>query len=150
MSKPQKPFGQRPSKGSFGKKPSKGNFGKKKSVKKVNRFRELVPNKKQQQETEEYIKDMEYLQWLQEQHYGCFVCGEQGKIEWHHVKRDSTDKKNHKRLIPLCGEEHHRLGELSPHGGPVLFRKTFRIEFQNDYADSIYQAYLEATNADHI
>jgi len=86
--------------------------------------------------------DGEYLTWLHYQQYPCFVCGKQNGIEWHHVKRDSTDKKDHKRLIPLCGNEHHRNGKLSPHGNPSLWRETFSMDLQNGYADSIYQDYL--------
>lgn len=86
--------------------------------------------------------DKRYLKWLQTTTYACLVCGKHNAIEWHHVKRDSTDKKNHKRLIPLCGIEHHRLGiKLSAHGTPKKFRDTFSIEFQNTYADEIYQEF---------
>jgi len=94
--------------------------------------------------TKPTAKDKLYLQWLQERDTTCFVCGKQNGIEWHHVKRDSTDKKNHKRLIPLCGVEHHRLGDLSPHGNPKKWRETFSMDFQNEYADEIYEEFLNA------
>jgi len=94
-------------------------------------------------DVKDYIDDMEYLQWLQDQPYKCFACGKQNGIEWHHVKLNSVDKKNHKRLIPLCGVEHHRLGELSPHGNPRKWREKFSMKIQNDFADKIYQEYLE-------
>lgn len=88
--------------------------------------------------------DKKYLEYLKNTSYACFVCGKHNGIEWHHVKRDSTDKKNHKRLIPLCGVEHHRLGNvLSAHGTPKKFRATFSMEFQNSYADEIYEEYIK-------
>jgi len=87
--------------------------------------------------------DKDYLEWLQNQNYVCFVCGKQNGIEWHHVKEYSTDKKNHKRLIPLCGIDHHRLGDLSPHGNPKRWRETFDMVLQNDFADEIYDEYID-------
>jgi len=90
------------------------------------------------------MNDKKYLSWLQTTSYACFACGGDNGIEWHHVKRDSTDKKNHTRLIPLCGVECHRLGTvLSAHGTPKKFRETFSMEFQNEYADRIYSEYKE-------
>jgi len=115
----------------------------KKRKKQKNRFREIVPSKTEQARTEEYIADMQYLQWLQERDTKCFVCGKQNGIEWHHVKEYSTDKKNHKRLIPLCGVEHHRLGDLSPHGNPKRWRETFTMQQQNEFADEFYKEYKE-------
>jgi len=88
--------------------------------------------------------DRKYLRYLQSLDVVCFVCGEQNGIEWHHVKRDSTDKKDHTRLIPLCGVEHHRLGaELSAHRTPVKFRETYPVEVQMEYAAKIYENYLK-------
>lgn len=87
-------------------------------------------------------EELDYLHWLQLQNYPCFVCGCHNGIEWHHVKLYSSDKKNHKRLIPLCGEEHHRLGKLSPHGSPKLWRETFSLDVQNVAAEKIYDDYV--------
>ena len=105
-----------------------------------------VPQKKARLRDDTPVKltkdDKEYLEWVQNQSYTCFVCGCQNGIEWHHVKRDSTDKKNHKRLIPLCGAEHHRLGDLSPHGNPKKWRDTYTMDEQNDFADHIYKQYV--------
>jgi len=86
--------------------------------------------------------DRDYLSWLQNSSYACMVCGGFVGIEWHHVKRDSTDKKDHTRLIPLCGVECHRLGtELSAHGTPRKFRAVYPIEIQRKYAAEIYGDY---------
>lgn len=87
-------------------------------------------------------EEQQYLDWLQNQSYGCFVCGKQNGIEWHHVKKSSTDKKNHVRLIPLCRIEHHRLGKLSPHGGPKLWKETYTYEEQLMFAAGIHLRYL--------
>jgi len=60
------------------------------------------------------------------------------------LKLNSSDKKNHKRLIPLCGVEHHRLGQtLSAHGTPKKWRETFSMEMQNEFADKIYKEYKD-------
>jgi len=87
-------------------------------------------------------EDKKYLEYLKETNYGCFVCGKTDSIEWHHVKLYSSDKKDHKRLIPLCGEEHHRTGkELSPHGTPTKWRETYSMKVQNAFADEVYKKY---------
>ena len=89
-------------------------------------------------------EDKEYLSYLQTLENNCFACGQRNKIEWHHVKQYSTDKKNHNRLIPLCGEECHRNGQtLSAHGTPKKFRESFPIEKQESYADRIYTKYRQ-------
>jgi 5-methylcytosine-specific restriction endonuclease McrA len=91
-------------------------------------------------------EEREYLLWLQtREHTVCFVCGKRNlsdDIEWHHVKERSSDKKNHFRLIPLCGSKHHRHGELSPHANPSRWRETFSMELQLKYAAGIYEEYL--------
>lgn len=88
-------------------------------------------------------EDKLYLNWLHEQNYGCFVCGGHNGIEWHHVKLHSSDKKDHTKLIPLCGVEHHRLGQtLSAHGTPKKWREAYSMEKQNEVADKIYADYL--------
>jgi len=107
------------------------NFGKKRSCLKKRSVKNQI-NK----------DEKDYLDWLQNQYYGCFVCGQQNGIEWHHVKKFSSDKKNHFRLIPLCGVEHHRLGKLSPHGSPKFWRETYTYEEQLLYAASIHLNYL--------
>lgn len=86
--------------------------------------------------------EKEYLNWLQEQNHNCFVCGISNNIEMHHVKLKSTDKKNHKRLIPLC-INHHKGSTLSPHGNPSLFRSVYSIDRQNKDADELYNTFLE-------
>ena len=87
--------------------------------------------------------EREYLNWLQQQNHNCFVCGISSNIEMHHVKLKSTDKKNHKRLIPLC-IEHHKGNILSPHGAPSKWRESISILRQELYADSLYETFLES------
>jgi hypothetical protein len=120
----------------FGKKRTKL---KSKSDENKNRLRDKPTSKNKKSISNE---DKEYLEWLQTQSYCCFVCGERNGIEWHHVKLNSSDKKNHKRLIPLCGVEHHRLGNISPHGNPKRWREHFSMRLQENYADNIYETYL--------
>lgn len=86
-----------------------------------------------------------YLEYLNRNRhtYKCFVCGAMSNIEFHHVKLKSTDKKNHKRLIPLCVRHHHGR-ELSPHGTPKKWRETYTMKEQNEYAENMYYKYVES------
>lgn len=86
--------------------------------------------------------EKDYLNWLQNQNSTCFVCGTNRLIEWHHVKNKSTDKKRHTVLIPLC-IEHHKGNKLSPHGTPKLWRDTYDMQWQEEYAKNIYQEFLD-------
>ena len=83
-----------------------------------------------------------YLDWLQEQDVQCFSCGEQKQIKWHHIKLNSSSKKNHKQLIPLCEITCHTLGKFSAHGNPVWFRDTFPMSVQEEEADKFYKEFL--------
>lgn len=86
--------------------------------------------------------ERDYLEWLQLQNHNCILCDTKNNIEMHHVKYKSTDKKNHKRLIPLCAE-HHTGKIMSPHGTPVKWRRHVPLELQNKIADEIYKEYLD-------
>lgn len=109
----------------FGKRPNKGSFGKKRTAIKPKRIA-----------TDEELK---YLKWIKSQDLECFVCGS-SNVVLHHIKEKSTDKKNHKRLLPLC--INHHTGEVfSPHGTPILWRKQYTIGRQNRVADEIYKRY---------
>lgn len=74
-------------------------------------------------------QDLKYLDWLNKNVHGltCLVC-KSPNIEWHHVKRDSTCKKDHKRLIPLCYLHHRVSVEFSAHGTTKLFRETYPMD----------------------
>lgn len=102
---------------------------KKKKVKKVSKNKPTAHEKK-------------YLTWLQLQDVYCYACGKQDGIEWHHVKRSSTDKKDHTSLIPLCGNSCHRLGKYSAHGNTKWFRETFPMEEQRGIANKYYEEFL--------
>ena len=110
-------------------------FGNKKSCLKKKSKKSLLTKEEQ-----------DYLTWLQgRENSVCFVCGKRNfndDLEWHHVKQSSSDKKNHFRLIPLCGHLHHRNGDLSPHGSPKNFRNTYPLYIQMAYAESIHKEYL--------
>ena len=124
-------------------------FGKKKSGKKSDSKKSdlfghirLKPKPSMKNEPKITKEDKEYLEWLQTLDVPCFCCGGQNSIEWHHVKRDSSDSKNHTLLIPLCGAKCHRLGtELSAHGTPKKFREVFPIEVQKEAAKKFYAMY---------
>ncbi|MDD3443166.1 MAG: HNH endonuclease signature motif containing protein [Sulfurimonas denitrificans] len=110
---------------------------------KTNRIKPKYNGKNKKKITSE---DKEYLEWLQNQSYKCFVCGKinpNDPIEWHHIKLHSTDKKNHKRLIPLCGSHHRLSNDISAHSTPKKFRKLYPIEMQNEFADKIYRKYIK-------
>lgn len=87
-------------------------------------------------------EEKEYLNWLQCQDYSCFVCGTFSRIEWHHVKLKSTDKKRHNRLIPLCFNHHHGR-ELSPHGNAKRWRQKYNMFEQNEKASYIFNDFLK-------
>ncbi len=112
-------------------------FGKKKSCLKKKSKKNLLTKDEQ-----------DYLNWLQNREESvCFVCGKRNfndDLEWHHVKHSSSDKKNHFRLIPLCGNVHHRNGDLSPHGNAKKWKETFSLELQLKYAAEIYLEYLDS------
>jgi len=97
----------------------------------------LKPNRKP-------LKDKAYLTWLHEvKQPESSCCGKINGIELHHVKNCSSDPKNDHFVIPLCGVECHRLGTtLSAHGTPKLFRETFSVYDQKEYAFNLYQEYL--------
>jgi hypothetical protein len=103
-------------------------FGKKKTILKL---KAKVPK-----------KDLDYMGWLRNHKYlfVCMVCDSKN-VEFHHVKRDSTDKKNHKRLIPLCQNHHTVSNELSAHGTPKKFREFYPMDYQNKIADKIHNRY---------
>ena len=167
MKKEKVPFGQRKSNSNFGRVPSKGSFGKKPSkplrsksiIKAVIKEKASKPIfgtvrvalRKKSKNNIVSKDDRGYLDWLHEEEQGysypCFVCGNNSSsdtIEWHHIKEGSGDKKDHKRQIPLCGNEHHRLGTvLSAHGTPRKFRETYPMEMQYKYADKIYSDFLQ-------
>ena len=116
---------------------------KKDKVKKVSTFGKKKSCLKKRSAKNQISKDeKDYLDWLQNQSYGCFVCGQQNGIEWHHVKKFSSDKKNHFRLIPLCFMHHRISNELSAHGTPKLWRETYTYEEQLQFAATIHLNYL--------
>jgi len=125
----------------FGKKPFKGKEKNRKG--RLKKSIRLKPKYNSKNKKLFDVEDAKYIEWLQCSSYSCFVCGGHNGIEWHHVKKFSTDKKDHTRLIPLCGVEHHRLGAvLSAHGTPKKWRETFSMEVQLEYAANIYEDYL--------
>lgn len=89
--------------------------------------------------------ELEYLNWLHEDEqmnrYTCIVCGSPVQC-WHHTKLYSTDKKNHRRLAPLC-HIHHTEGSPSPHKTPKLWRELYSMEFQNEIADMVYSDFIK-------
>lgn len=166
------PFGQRPSRGSFGQKPSNGTFGKSpstplksKSLKQPLKQKPLkqsplkmrnTPLKKKSKKSLPTHDEKEFMSWLhqheQMNRYGCFVCGcnnSSDTLEWHHVKLDSTEKKNHFRQIPLCGNLHHRgtktnsnIEAISVHGTPKKWRDTYSMKVQHEFAKKVHNDYL--------
>jgi len=94
--------------------------------------------------TQQLHKEPNYLKWLHEvKHPECFACGKINGIELHHIKEASSDNKDDRLVIPLCGIECHRLGSvLSAHGTPKKFRDTFPFDMQKEYAMALYEEYL--------
>lgn len=111
----------------FGK-TSKGSFGKKKT--KWN-------NKGTKRKTTD--KELEYLNWCKEQDLKCIVCNS-NNTQLHHIKRNSSDKKDHTKIIPLC-LEHHIGNKISPHGAKENFFKRYPWEWQKRYSETLYKKY---------
>ncbi len=87
---------------------------------------------------------LKFLRVLKGMDLPCFVCGKHGSIELHHIKEASGDTKNHRRVLPLCGDTCHRLGlELSAHGTPKKFREIFPMEMQYKFADKLFESVEE-------
>ena len=87
-----------------------------------------------------------YLSYLHTQDLACFICGERNEIELHHIKEASSDEKDDSKVIPLCGNECHRLGLIiSAHGTPKLFREKYPIAVQIEFADKLYLEYQKTT-----
>lgn len=110
---------------------------KKQQTAKHSRLRPKPSSKNKKRITDE---DKQYLEWLQHQSLTCIVCGS-GNVEMHHVKRNSSDSKNNRRLIPLCTMHHRLSNELSAHGTPRKFKEVYPMEAQYEIADRIYQEY---------
>ena len=89
-------------------------------------------------------EDLAYMDYLNENrdNFSCVVCAS-GPVEFHHIKRDSTDKKDHKRLWPLCREHHTGSAGFSAHGTPKKWREEYPMAVQNAIADKMYNNYLE-------
>jgi hypothetical protein len=83
--------------------------------------------------------ELSYIQWLRNQQLQCLICGS-NEVELHHIKRSSTDKKNHKQLLPLC-REHHTGSSISPHGAKKQFFEIYPFESQVIIADKLYENY---------
>lgn len=134
----------------FGKKPFKGKNKNRKGSKKLSMDKpELNTERIKPKPSMKNIKvidhvGLEYLGKLKRLDLPCFCCGAFGSIELHHVKEVSSDEKNHKRVLPLCGEKCHRTGaELSAHGTPKKFREAFPMEVQIEYADKLFKTVME-------
>lgn len=113
-----------------------------------------VPQKKARlrDDIQQKFKCNEFLQWVHNvARPSCFCCGreyyyisEADKMELHHIKAASSDNKDDRKVIPLCGVECHRVGTtLSAHGTPKLFREKFSMEKQESYARKLFEQYKE-------
>ena len=94
-------------------------------------------------DTQQLHKEPKYLSWLHEvKQPECFICGQKNGIELHHIKASSSDNKDDRLVLPLCGVSCHRLGTaMSPHGTPKLFRAAYPLEVQKEYAMAMYEEY---------
>jgi len=84
-------------------------------------------------------EDKSYLKWFSNQDIPCFVCGTLLNVDGHHIKRDSTSRKDHTKLLPLCKYHHTALDStLSPHTTSKLWRDTYSMKAQEVAALKIY------------
>ena len=132
----------------FGKKPFKGKDKNRKGSKKLSiekpelkceRIKVKVSSKNVHKVD---LVGTQYMKVLKSLDLPCFCCGSFGSIELHHIKACSSDEKNHREVLPLCGDKCHRLGlELSAHGTPKKFREAFPVEIQRVYAAKMFNTY---------
>lgn len=85
--------------------------------------------------------DRKYLDYFANSNKACFVCETLNGVQGHHIKKFSSDKKIHSKMIPLC-IEHHVGSTLSPHGTPKLFKEKFNFTFQEEVAKMHYDKFL--------
>lgn len=98
--------------------------------------------KKRSTITKEEQAYLDYVQTIQRPCIRCHKINPQDGIEWHHIKQYSSDKKDHSRLIPLCGNECHKNGKESVHGNKKGFFLKFPWEYQVKLADRYFNEYL--------
>ena len=87
-------------------------------------------------------EERDYLEWMKAQALPCFVCSGLGDIVLHHIKLNSTDKKRHFFVLPMCVNCHAESMELSAHKTPVKFRAKYPIEIQEIQATMYYKTWL--------
>lgn len=85
-------------------------------------------------------EEKQYLNWFASKDLSCIVCGTYSNVQGHHIKERSTDRKNHKQLIPLC-IDHHTGNKISPHGAKKAFFDMFPIEAQRTIAFIIFNQF---------
>lgn len=148
-------------KGTFGKKPykSKSKAKNRKGSKKVSviadgrevKVNRLKPKYDGSNNSGATVLEQQFMDWLhteeQFKYYACVICGRiecyEDSIDWHHIKQASSDKKDHKKQIPVCHNRCHILGkEFSIHGTPVKFREKFSWKVQNEIADEIFSRFI--------
>jgi len=112
---------------------------------KSNRIKPKKSQKNKDRVKPKGLSDKPFMTWLHDvKQPVCFSCGRQNGIELHHIKEASTDAKNDREVLPLCGIECHRLGKmLSAHGTPSQFREVYPVKKQRAYALKLYLEYKE-------
>jgi len=99
------------------------------------------PSQKNNKKTSE--NDKMFLEWASNQDMPCIICHTMESIELHHIKRYSSDVKDHKKLIPLCSDHHKYNMDISAHANKKAFEELFPIENQEIIAKGIYFQFLE-------
>jgi len=91
--------------------------------------------------------EKKYFEWLKSQYIPCIVCSAlevetKSMIEFHHIKEFSSDRKNHKEVIPLCADHHKYNLEISAHSNKKAFFEMFPMESQKKIAEKIHNQFL--------
>ncbi len=102
----------------------------------------LRPKYSTKNKTDRAVKDTAYLNWFAKQAFPCYECNAYEGVEGHHIKRDSTDRKDDTLLLPLCYKHHHGTG-LSPHGTPKKWRARYPYDVQVKSANTLYDQYIK-------
>lgn len=89
------------------------------------------------------VSDPAYREWILPMR--CLACERKqvqqtSPTEGHHVDKPRNDR----RMLPLCGEQHHRLSPVSVHGGGGRrrFEARFGIDFEVEIQrlNALYEA----------
>ena len=122
----------------FGKRPSRGSFGKNRKTLKKKSAKKLATD-----------DELDYLQYMKDMDFPCFICDKHDRNQNHHLRFDDTDRlhtssgvRDHTLLVPVCWE-HHYGKEASFHGSKYGLAKRYTKEKLISISRKYYEDYLK-------